>query len=84
VNLTWSASSDNVGVTGYQIYRDNAQIGTSSSTSYSDTGVQPNSSHSYFVVAFDGAGNLSITSNPALIQAAVSMSSFILVASMIV
>ena len=41
VNLTWSASSDNVGVTGYQIYRDNAQIGTSSSTSYSDTGVQP-------------------------------------------
>ena len=63
VNLTWSASSDNVGVIGYQIYRDNAQIGTSSSTSYSDTGVQPNSTHSYFVVAFDGAGNLSTTSN---------------------
>jgi chitodextrinase len=67
VNLTWNASSDNVGVTGYQIYRDNAQIGTSSSTSYSDTGVQPNSTHSYFVVAFDGAGNLSIASNSATV-----------------
>jgi chitodextrinase len=68
VNLTWSASSDNVGVTGYQIYRDNAQIGTSSSTAYSDTGVQPNSTHSYFVVAFDSSGNHSTTSNSATVS----------------
>jgi chitodextrinase len=65
VDLAWNASTDNVGVVGYQIFRDNAQIATSSSASYSDTGVQPNSTHTYYVVAFDAGGNFSDPSNTA-------------------
>src|SRR3989441_5267 len=38
INLAWIASTDNVGVTGYKIYRGGNQIGTSASTTYSDTG----------------------------------------------
>src|SRR5206468_2193130 len=38
VNLAWTASTDNVGVAGYQVFRDNVQIATSSTTSYSDIG----------------------------------------------
>src|SRR6185436_12504569 len=37
INLSWTASNDNVGVTGYRIFRNGAQINTSSSNSYSDT-----------------------------------------------
>jgi peptidoglycan hydrolase-like protein with peptidoglycan-binding domain len=39
INLTWSASTDNVGVTGYKIYRNNTQVGTNATNSYSDTGL---------------------------------------------
>src|SRR5207302_4290180 len=39
VSLTWTASTDNVGVTGYQIFRNNTQVGTSTSTSFTDTGL---------------------------------------------
>ena len=41
IGLTWDASTDNVGVTGYNIYRDNVLIDTSASNSYSDTGLSP-------------------------------------------
>ena len=39
IDLTWSASTDNVGVTGYVVYRNGAQIATPTTTSYSDTAV---------------------------------------------
>ena len=63
VNLTWTASTDNVGVIGYQVFRDNVQIATASSASFADTGVQPQTTHSYKVVAFDAGGNFSPASN---------------------
>ena len=63
INLTWTASTDNVGVIGYQVFRDNVQIATSSTASFSDTGVQPQTTHSYKVVAFDAGGNFSAASN---------------------
>ena len=63
VNLTWTASTDNVGVVGYQVFRDNVQIATTSTSSFSDTGVQPQTTHSYKVVAFDAGGNFSAASN---------------------
>ncbi len=67
VSLAWQASSDNVGVTGYTIYRDNASIATvsGSSLSYTDNTVQPTTTYAYTVDAFDAAGNHSSQSLPA-------------------
>ena len=59
INLTWVASTDNVGVTGYRVYRNGAQVGTSATLSYSDTGLVPSTIYSYTVAAYDAAGNLS-------------------------
>lgn len=57
VNLSWTASTDNVGVVGYRIFRDGAQIGTASATNYSDTGLTKSTAYSYTVLAYDAAGN---------------------------
>ena len=57
VNLEWLDSTDNIGVTGYNIYRDGAFIGSSSLTTYSDMSVVPNTNYNYSVSAFDEAGN---------------------------
>src|SRR2546428_5684781 len=62
MNLSWTASTDNVGVAGYTIYRGASQIATTSLTSYSDTGLSPSSTYSYTVVAYDAAGNVSALS----------------------
>ena len=42
INLAWAASTDNVAVTGYKIYRNGTQITTSTTTSYSDGDLVPN------------------------------------------
>jgi Fibronectin type III domain len=55
--LSWNASTDNVGVTGYNIYRDGAKVGTSPNTSYVDTGLTPDATYSYSITAVDAAGN---------------------------
>jgi chitodextrinase len=65
VPLTWTASTDNVGVTGYHIYRNGTQVGTSTGTSYTDTGLAVSTTYSYTVKANDAAGNLSGASNTA-------------------
>lgn len=62
INLTWSASTDNVGVDHYNIYRDNVLITTSPTSSYNDTGLSPNTLYSYEVSAQDAAGNESARS----------------------
>jgi acid phosphatase type 7 len=65
VNVSWSASSDNVGVTGYTVYRNNAVLATVSGSTlrFSDTTVAPSTSYSYQVAAFDAAGNRSSRSS---------------------
>ena len=70
INLSWTASTDNVGVTGYRVERCQgsgcttfAQIATTTSTGYTDTGLAANTSYSYRVRATDAAGNLSPYSN---------------------
>jgi hypothetical protein len=63
IDLTWNASTDNVGVTGYKIYRDSVEIDTSSTTSYSDTGLNSETAYTYTVSAYDAAGNESGQSN---------------------
>ncbi len=62
-SLSWTASSDNTGVSGYQIFRDGTQIGTSTTTSYTDSSDQPQTSYNYYVKASDAAGNISARSN---------------------
>jgi chitodextrinase len=65
INLTWTASTDNVGVTGYKIFRDGTQVGTSPSASFSDTGLSASTVYSYTVSAYDAANNTSAASNAA-------------------
>src|SRR2546430_12468222 len=65
INLSWSASSDNVGVSGYRVYRNGTQIATTGATSVADTGLSPSTTYSYTVAAYDAAGNLSAQSSPA-------------------
>ncbi|MDP4500545.1 PQQ-dependent sugar dehydrogenase [Nonomuraea turcica] len=68
--LSWTASTDNVGVTGYDILRAPgssggafSQAGTSATTSFTDTGLTANTTYRYQVRARDAAGNLSPVSN---------------------
>ncbi|MBM0106740.1 hypothetical protein JM946_18565 [Steroidobacter sp. S1-65] len=63
ITLAWNASTDNVGVTGYRIYRGGAAVATSSSTGFTDTGLSAGASYTYTVRAFDAAGNESAASN---------------------
>jgi chitodextrinase len=63
VTLTWTASTDNVGVTGYRIFEGATQVGTSPTTSFTVTGLAPSSTHTYTARAFDAAGNVSAASN---------------------
>jgi hypothetical protein len=63
VSLGWTASVDNIAVTGYRIFRGATQVGTSSATSFTDTGLNPNTTYTYTVKASDAAGNLSLPSN---------------------
>ncbi len=64
INLTWTASTDNVGVTGYKVERCSgsscvafSQIGTSATNSYSDSGLSSATTYRYQVRATDAAGN---------------------------
>ncbi len=65
VNLTWTASTDNVAVTGYKVFRGGVQIGTSATASYSDTTCTPATTYSYQVSAYDAATNESAKSTAA-------------------
>jgi chitodextrinase len=70
IALSWSASTDNVGVTGYQILRAPGtsggtftQVGTSTTTSFNNTGLTASTTFRYQVRATDAAGNVSAVSN---------------------
>ena len=65
INLSWTASTDNVGVTGYNVYRGGTQVGTATGTTFQDNGLAQNTSYSYTVKAKDAANNLSAASNTA-------------------
>ena len=68
VNLSWTASTDAVGVTGYRIYRGGTLLtSVSSGTTYTDNTTTASTSYSYTVRAFDAAGNESADSAPATV-----------------
>ena len=66
VDLSWAASTDNVGVSEYVIYRDGTAVATVAGTytSYADTGLAYGSFYTYSVQAIDAAGNNSPQSSP--------------------
>ena len=60
MDLSWSAATDNVAVTGYRLQRDGADLGTvgpSVADSFHDTGLTAETAYQYTLVAFDGSGN---------------------------
>ncbi|MEL6864603.1 MAG: S8 family serine peptidase [Bacteroidota bacterium] len=59
VSLSWNASTDNVGVTGYEIFVDGTAIGTVAGTSANVTGLSVCTTYSFGVRALDAAGNAS-------------------------
>lgn len=59
IHLAWSASTDNVGVTGYDVLRDGEWLGVATTTGYACTGLQPNTAYTFRVAAFDAANNAS-------------------------
>ena len=59
INLSWDASTDNVGVTGYNIYRNSVYFTSVTNTVYSDIGLTPNTDYGYAIAAYDAAGNIS-------------------------
>lgn len=65
VNLSWGPSTDNMGVSGYKVYRNSVYFATLSSGaySYSDMSVYSGMTYSYYVIAYDAAGNHSSPSS---------------------
>jgi len=68
INVAWSGATDNIGVTGYRVYRNGGATAIASLgnvTSYSDTGLTGGTAYTYTIKAVDAAGNLSNASSPA-------------------
>jgi chitodextrinase len=65
VNLSWRASGDDVGVSGYRVFRNGTEIATVAGTAYTDESVAANTKYTYTVQAFDSANHVSAGSNAA-------------------
>jgi chitinase len=63
VALAWNAATDNVAVTGYEIYRGGTLVTTVTGTTHTDTGLSASTAYAYTVRARDAAGNRSANSN---------------------
>lgn len=74
ISLSWTASTDNVGVTGYDVFVDGTLTASQTARTYTVTGLNANTSYSIYVVAKDAAGNstssntLSITTNGEMVE----------------
>lgn len=63
INLAWGASTDDISLGGYKVFRNTVQIATTTLATYSDTGLSPSTAYTYFVKAFDDSFNTSSSSN---------------------
>lgn len=78
VDLSWDAASDNVGVTGYNLYQDGALMQPNiTGTSVSLSGLTPDTPYMFYVTAFDEAGNESDNSNTVTLNTAVEPLEFL-------
>src|SRR5262249_16932374 len=59
ITITWDASTDDVAVAGYYLFRDDAMLTSTTSTAFTDVGLSPSTTYSYSVAAFDASGNVS-------------------------
>ena len=80
LDLSWGPATDNVGVTGYRVERCQGagcsifvKLANPTSTTFSDTGLTPNTNYSYVVLATDGAGNLGPYSNTVSVTTAANV-----------
>lgn len=61
--LSWSGATDNIAVTSYTIFRNGVQVGTSTLTTYTATGLTASTPYTFYVRARDADGNFSVNSN---------------------
>ncbi len=69
IQLQWQPATDDVGVSGYKIYRDGVLVGTAGGTSFLDVGLTANTIYSYQVSAYDAMPNDGPLSSPAVSRA---------------
>ena len=65
ISLSWTASTDNIGVVGYEIYKDGVLYATVTGTTATVSGLNPSTTYNFYVIAKDAAGNASTVSNTA-------------------
>lgn len=63
VDLSWTASTDNIGVAGYEIYQGTQRVATTNTTTATITNLSPETTFTFTVKAKDAAGNVSASSN---------------------
>jgi chitodextrinase len=68
VAIAWNASTDNIALTGYTVYRNGTSIATTTGTTYNDTTVAQSSTYTYEVDAYDEAANHSAKSAPVTVN----------------
>jgi chitodextrinase len=62
-SLSWTGATDNVAVTGYDVYKDGVLLGSTASTTYAVSGLTASTTYAFTVKAKDAAGNASVASN---------------------
>ncbi len=62
-NLSWTGATDNVAVTGYDVYKGGVFLASTTTTSYAVTGLTASTTYTFTVRAKDAAGNVSVDSN---------------------
>ncbi|MEO8712846.1 MAG: alkaline phosphatase family protein [Parafilimonas sp.] len=66
--LTWAASTDNIAVTAYDVYKGSSVIATVSGLSYTVSGLLPSTAYPFLIKAKDAAGNISAASNTIIVN----------------
>ncbi|MEM7262598.1 MAG: LamG-like jellyroll fold domain-containing protein, partial [Planctomycetota bacterium] len=64
VNLSWDAATDNAVLAGYRVFQNGVEIATTTQVSFDVTGLNPETTYSYSVLAYDAAGNESTAVGP--------------------
>lgn len=62
INLSWASSTDDFILSGYHVWRDGVPIATTTSVSYTDTGLSASTTYTYYITAFDSSFNESASS----------------------
>lgn len=68
IELSWEASTDNIKIAGYEIYKDGIKVGTTTECNYKDVAPDELNSTEYYIKAYDEAGNLSSESNHIILK----------------